>query len=235
MRINKYLSSCGIASRRKCDDLIKEGVVRVNGKVLKELGYDVKEDVDKVTIHSKLVKPTEQYVYYKLNKPKGYVCTTNDEKNRKTVIDLMRGVKTRIFPVGRLDYETEGLLLLTNDGEIANKLVSPNDKVGKTYVVKIKENITKDEIDTLTKGVEIDGYKTKNCNMDVIEIRPDETRLEITIFEGKNRQIRKMFEGINKTITYLKRISIGKIKLGGLSRGEYTKLNKKELDYLRSL
>lgn len=235
MRINKYLSSCGVASRRKCDDLIKSGVVKVNGKVLTELGYDVKEDIDQVTVRSKPMKATEQFVYYKLNKPKGYVCTTDDEKNRRTVMDLMRGVKTRIFPVGRLDYDTEGLLILTNDGDIANKIMKPCSEIGKTYVVKIDENISKEEIDILTKGVDIDGYITRDCNVDVFESNSEGTRLEITIFEGKNRQIRKMFEKIEKNITYLKRISIGKIKLGGLSRGEYTTLNKKELDYLRSL
>lgn len=235
MRINKYLSSCGVASRRKCDDLIKSGVVKVNGKVLTELGYDVKEDIDQVTVRSKPMKATEQFVYYKLNKPKGYVCTTDDEKNRRTVMDLMRGVKTRIFPVGRLDYDTEGLLILTNDGDISNKIMKPSSEIGKTYVVKIDENISKEEIDILTKGVDIDGYITRDCNVDVFESNSEGTRLEITIFEGKNRQIRKMFEKIEKNITYLKRISIGKIKLGGLSRGEYTTLNKKELDYLRSL
>lgn len=235
MRINKYLSTCGVASRRKSDDIIKSGAVRINGKVCTELGTDVNPEYDEVTVHSKPVQLVQKFVYYKLNKPKGFVSTTSDDKHRKTVIDLMRGVKSRIFPIGRLDYDTEGLILMTNDGDLANILTSPKKEISKTYIVKISEQLNDDEIKHLKQGVYIDGYVTKPCNIDVIERTDEGTRLQITIYEGKNRQIRRMFESIGKTITYLKRISIGDICLGGLSRGEYQPLNKKEMEYIKSI
>lgn len=235
MRINKYLSTCGVASRRKSDDIIKSGAVRINGKVCTELGTDINPEYDEVTVHSKPVQLVQKFVYYKLNKPKGFVSTTSDDKHRKTVIDLMRGVKSRIFPIGRLDYDTEGLILMTNDGDLANILTSPKKEISKTYIVKISQELDDDEIKYLKQGVNINGYVTKPCNIDVIEHTDEGTRLQITIYEGKNRQIRRMFESIGKTITYLKRISIGDICLGGLSRGEYQPLNKKEMEYIKSI
>ena len=234
MRINKYLAQAGIASRRKVEEFILKGKVKVNGKVVKDLSTDIK-DTDIVYFENRAVKVSNKFVYYKLNKPKGYVTTVTDDKDRKTVMDLMRAVHTRVYPVGRLDYDTEGLLILTNDGDITNILTKPNSEVKKTYVAHIESSITKEEIKTLTNGVEIDGYKTKPCSIEPIEIGEKLSKLKITITEGKNRQIRKMFESVGKNVIFLRRTQIGEIRLGGMSRGEYTELNAKELRYLNNL
>lgn len=234
MRINKYIASSGVTSRRKAEDLVLAGKVKINGKVVSNLATDVKE-TDQVTIEGKPIHTAENFVYYKLHKPKGYVSTVNDDKGRKTVMELMRGVHTRVFPVGRLDYDTEGLLLLTNDGDLSNILTRPKSEVEKVYYATIEGTITKDEVKTLSSGVEIDGYKTKPCSVVVMSETPNQTKLAITITEGKNRQIRKMLEAVNKTVTFLKRVQIGEIRLGGLSRGEYAQLNSKEMRYLQNL
>lgn len=234
MRINKYIAQSGITSRRKAEDLIIAGKVKINGKVVTELATDVKS-TDNVTVEGKSVHTTENFVYYKLHKPKGYVSTVSDDKGRKTVMELMRGVHVRVFPVGRLDYDTEGLLLLTNDGDLSNILTRPSSQVEKVYHATIEGVISKDEIKALSSGVEIDGYKTKPCSVVAIEQSSTETKLALTITEGKNRQIRKMFESIGKTVKFLKRVQIGEIRLGGLSRGEYKQLTTKEMKYLLSL
>lgn len=234
MRINKYLALAGVASRRKAEEYITQNRIKVNGKVVNNLSTDIKE-TDVVYLDNKPIKATNKFVYYKLNKPKGFVTTVSDEKNRKTVMDLLRGVHTRVYPVGRLDYDTEGLLLLTNDGDITNILTKPNSEIEKTYQVHIENNITTDEIKKLTSGVEIDGYTTKPCSV-VLESANDKlSKLKITITEGKNRQIRKMFACIDKNVIFLRRIQIGEIRLGGLSRGEYQQLNAKEMRFINSL
>lgn len=234
MRINKYIASSGVTSRRKAEELVLAGKVKINGKVVSALATDVKE-TDQVTIEGKPIHTAENFVYYKLHKPKGYVSTVNDDKGRKTVMELMRGVHTRVFPVGRLDYDTEGLLLLTNDGDLSNILTRPKSEVEKVYYATIEGTISKDEVKTLSSGVEIDGYKTKPCSVVVMSENQNQTKLAITITEGKNRQIRKMLEAVNKTVTFLKRVQIGEIRLGGLSRGEYAQLNAKEVRYLQNL
>lgn len=234
MRINKFLAQAGIDSRRKVEEHILNGKVKVNGKVVKDLATDIK-DTDIVYFENRPVKVSSNYVYYKLNKPKGYVTTVSDDKERKTVMDLLRGVHTRVYPVGRLDYDTEGLLILTNDGDITNTLTKPNSEVKKTYIAHIESNITKDEIKKLTSGVEIDGYTTKPCSIEPMELGENLSKLKVTITEGKNRQIRKMFASIGKEVVFLRRVQIGEIRLGGLSRGEYAPLNAKELKYLRGL
>ena len=234
MRINKYLALCGLASRRKAEELVLSGKIKVNGNVVNSLSLDIKE-TDIVKYNNRLIKPSSTFVYYKLNKPKGYITTATDDKGRKTVLDLMRGVHERVFPVGRLDYDTEGLLLLTNDGEIANLLTKPNKMVEKTYLAHIDGALTKEDIKHLSSGVDIGGYITKPCSVVVVEASNNTSKVKISVTEGKNRQIRKMFEAINKQVTFLKRTQIGEIKLGGLSRGEYVKLNAKEMRYLLSL
>ena len=234
MRINKYIAQCGIASRRKAEDIIKLGKIKVNGKVTTDLSTDIR-DTDIVSIDNKTIKVVSNYVYYKLNKPKGYITSTSDDKDRKTVINLMRGVHYRVFPIGRLDYDTEGLLLLTNDGDIANILTKPNSEVKKTYVVHIEGFINKDDIKKLSSGVDIGDYITRPCSVELIETNETQSKLRVAITEGKNRQIRKMFSSIGKEVTFLRRIQIGDIKLGGLSRGEYAPLNQKEIRYLKSL
>ncbi len=234
MRINKYLALAGLGSRRSVEVLITTGKIKVNGKVVRDLSTDVK-DTDNVQFNNKPVKVSTNFVYYKLHKPKGYVTTVDDDKERKTVMDLLRGVHARVYPVGRLDYDTEGLLLFTNDGDITNILTRPSSEVEKTYTVHIEGVITKDEIQRLAGGIDIGGYVTKPCRVQLVEELDKITKLKVTISEGKNRQIRKMFEVIGKNITLLRRVQIGEITLGGLSRGEYAPLNAKELKYLRSL
>lgn len=234
MRINKYLADCGVASRRKCDELIAQGKVKVNGKVTRELGLDIKP-TDVVLFENRVVRAGTRRVYYKLHKPKGYVTTASDEKGRKTVVELMRKVQERIYPIGRLDYDTEGLLILTNDGEITNILTHPKNAVKKTYIASIEGDITAQEIKQITKGIDIGGYVTQPCSAQILDKDEKFTRVEIVITEGKNHQVKKMFEAVGKNVAFLKRVSIGEIKLGGLSRGEYKALTTKEIAYLKSL
>lgn len=225
MRLNKFLSSCGIASRRKCDELISQGLVKVNGKVVVQLGVEVDKN-DIVEFNGKRVELKESYVYYIFNKPKGCVTTSKDDRGRKTVLDYFSNVPNRIFCVGRLDYNTTGLLILTNDGEFANNVAHPKKHITKTYNVSIRGSITDAEIQKLQNGVVIDGKRTLPAKIKVIEQKPNMTKLEIIIFEGRNREIRKMFESINKLIVSLERVKIGELCLGDLARGEYKKVSK---------
>ncbi|MGN0787847.1 MAG: pseudouridine synthase [Candidatus Onthoplasma sp.] len=234
MRINKFLAQAGLGSRRKVEEFISDGKIKVNGKITTDLSTDIK-DSDIVYFNNHAIKTNQKFVYYKLHKPKGYVTTVSDDKNRKTVMDLMRGVHTRVYPVGRLDYDSEGLLLFTNDGELTNILTKPNSEIKKTYVVHVEGQVTNEEAKKLSSGVIIDEYKTKPCSIQIVESNPVQTKLKVTISEGKNRQIRKMFASIDKNVTLLRRVQIGDIRLGGLSRGEYTELNKQELNYLNKL
>ena len=233
MRINKYLASCGVASRRKVEEYIVAGKVKVNGLVTTNLATDIKDN-DIVELNGKIVALQQGFEYYMLNKPKGYVSTASDDRGRKTVLDLVK-TNTRIFPVGRLDYDSEGLLLLTNDGELTNKLTHPKHNISKTYLVSIDSTILKQEIETLKKGVVIDGYKLHECKIEVLEEEKKRTKMQVTIFEGRNREIRKMFESIDKKVIYLKRIKIEGLNLGSLKRGEYRQLSQKEVEYLKSL
>lgn len=234
MRINKYLAQVGLGSRRKVEEFILDGRVKVNGNITKDLATDIKSS-DVVYFDNKPIKSQEKLVYYKLNKPKGYITSVSDEKDRKTVMELLRGVHYRVYPVGRLDYDTEGLLLFTNDGDMTNILTRPKSEVKKTYIVHIESDITTDEIKKLSSGVKIDDYTTKPCSIELREHGDKLSKLAVTITEGKNRQIRKMFASIGKNVIFLRRVSIGEIKLGGLSRGEYVELNQREMKYLRSL
>lgn len=233
MRINKYLAACGIASRRECDRLIEEGKVLVNGKKA-GLGLDVSEADEIVVGGNKVaVKKNE---YYLLNKPKGYLSTVSDDKGRKTVMDLMPDGVGRIYPVGRLDYDSEGLLILTTDGELAQHLTHPSNEVPKTYLVKIEGTITETALNPIRSGVEIEnGYVTKKCKAHIVETNKEYTKIHITLTEGKNREIRKMFAAIGKEVTLLKRIKVGEISLRGLDRGACRKLSKEEVAYLMSL
>lgn len=237
MRINKFLAECGIASRRKCEALILDGRVSVNGKKIMLLATDIDPDNDRVTVDDKIVHAINKHIYLKLNKPKGYVSTTSDDKGRKTVMDLIpeKYKDKRIFPIGRLDYDTEGLLLLTTDGDMAHKLSSPQNEIPKTYVVKIKGGIAEHELAMLRKGVMIDGVLTKKCKAAVVEQSEKTTRIEITITEGRNRQIRKMFEYIEKQVIFLKRIAIGGVRLGGVARGTMRELREDEIELLQRI
>ncbi len=233
MRLNKFLAACGVASRRDCDELIKQGRVKINGKVA-SLGMEADEG-DEVTVDGNKVV-LKKNEYYILNKPKGYLSTVSDEKGRKTVMDLMPANVGRIYPVGRLDYDSEGLLILTTDGELAQRLTHPKNEVPKTYLVKIEGTATEATLNPIRSGIEIEGgYVTKKCKAHIVETNKEYTKIHITITEGKNREIRKMFAAIGREVTLLKRIKVGELTLRGLDRGEWRKLNKQEVAYLMSL
>lgn len=234
MRLNKYLADCGVASRRGCDAIIAQGRIKINGKTVTQLGIDVNPDNDTVSLDGKRLKPKRRDVYVMLHKPKGVVCTAKDDKGRKTVLDLL-DVKARLFPVGRLDYDTEGLLLLTTDGQLAQTLTHPSHHIPKTYVVRIFGELTEDEKITLEKGVMLDGKPTLPASIKVVGKDDRTSRLEITVFEGRNRQVRRMMDSVGKDVEFLKRVSVGDLKLGGLSRGKYRYLTEKEINYLKSL
>lgn len=233
MRLNKFLAACGVASRRDCDELIKQGKVKVNGKVA-ELGVEVSES-DEVTVEGNKVA-LKKNEYYILNKPKGYLSTVSDERGRKTVMDLMPSGVGRIYPVGRLDYDSEGLLILTTDGELAQRLTHPSNEVPKTYLVKIEGTATEATLNSIRSGIEIEGgYVTKKCKAHIVETNKEYTKIHITITEGKNREIRKMFAAIGREVVLLKRIKIGELTLRGLDRGAWRKLSPQEVAYLMSI
>ena len=232
MRINKYLASSGIASRRESDKLVQDGRVTVNGKVV-SLGIEV-SDSDKVCVDGKPVS-IKKNEYYILNKPKGYICSVSDDRGRKTVLDLMPKNIGRIYPVGRLDYDSEGLLILTTDGELAQHLTHPSNNVPKTYLVKVEGRLTESDLNPIRSGIEIDGYVTKKSKANIVETNKDFTKAHITIYEGNNREIRKMFSATGKEVSLLKRIKIGELSLKGLDRGEYRKLTNHEVEYLKSI
>lgn len=227
IRLNKYIAECGICSRRKADILIESGKVLVNDIVIKDLGVKIDDTKDIVKVDGKTISKEDKFVYIMLNKPKGYVTTNSEQFGRKSVLDLI-DTDYRIFPIGRLDMNTEGLLLLTNDGEFANKLMHPKNKVEKTYIANVKGNITEEKIEHLINGVDIGGYITKPAKVRIIS--KDKNKIEIKISEGKNRQVRKMCEAVGLKVINLKRISIGKLNLGNLKIGEYRYLNKNEID-----
>ena len=224
MRINKYIASCGICSRRKAEEYVLQGKVKVNEKLIKDLSTNIDEKNDKVYIDNKLIKLENTNVYIMLNKPKGYVTTNSEQFNRKSTSDLIYE-DVRVFPIGRLDMYTEGLLLLTNDGEFANKMMHPKNEIKKVYEVNVDKKITDENIKKLQDGVDIGGYVTKPAKVEKI----DEYNMKIIISEGKNRQVRKMCEAVSLKVKNLKRIQIGNLKLGNLKLGEYRILTPKEI------
>ena len=234
MRINKFLATAGVASRRNCDKLISDGLVTVNGR-LSTLGTDVDELHDSVCVDGKKVSLTKKYSYYMMNKPKGYVCTVKDDKDRKTVMDLLPPSIGRVFPVGRLDYDSEGLLIFTNDGDLSNRLMHPSNEIPKTYLVKIEGSLDDKALDTIRRGVIIDGVKTKKCTIKIVDETKNFTKYHVIVTEGKNREIRKMFLTVGKEVKFLKRIRIGDLGLGSLNRGDVRKLSQNEVEYLKKL
>ena len=231
MRLNKFLSNSGVASRRKCDELISQGKVFVNGKVVSELGLQINEKKDKVMVEGKQIKLPSSFVYIKLNKPKGYACTAHDEKGRKTIYELI-DTDERLFSIGRLDYDTEGLILLTNDGDFANKVAHPKYAIEKEYRVTIEGQIKESELAVLRNGVVVDGERMPSAKVEFLSEDDKFTKLSVVIDEGQNRQIRRMFEAIGKSIRLLKRVRIGQVRLGGLKRGDYRDLTEDELNSL---
>lgn len=234
MRLQKYLAQCGVGSRRKCETYIEEGRVKVNGQVVVEQGIQVEEG-DKVEFDDCLVKMEEQLVYYLLNKPAGYITSASDEKDRATVLDLVKDIPYRVFPVGRLDYNTTGLLILTNDGELTYGLTHPKHHVDKTYVVKVKGVVKPSAIQKLQQGVVIDGYLTAPAKAKIIKQTGATTTISLTIYEGKNRQVRKMCAAIGYEVLRLTRVAIGNLELENLELGAYRMLKKEEIQYLKGL
>ena len=232
MRINKFLAECGVASRRNCDKLIAEGLVTINGVVC-SLGAEVDENTDVVAVDGKKINSVKKFSYYMMNKPKGYVTTVKDEKDRKTVMDLLPPSVGRVFPVGRLDYDSEGLLLFTNDGDLCNRLIHPSNEIPKTYLVKIEGSLEDSAIEKLKKGVIIDGVKTKKCNIKIVEENKSFTKYHVIVTEGRNREIRKLFLSAGKEVKFLKRIKIGDLGMSGLKRGDVRKLTSEEVEYLK--
>ena len=234
MRINKFLAEQGIASRRHADEMISAGRVKINGN-LATLGASV-EDGDEVLLDDAPILTAEKKEeYYIMNKPKGVICTVSDDRGRKTVMDLLPDGVGRVFPVGRLDYETEGLLILTNDGDLAFRLTHPTSEIPKTYLVRVAGTLTEKDLNPIRSGVELDGVITKKCKAHIVETNKAYTKVHITITEGRNRQVRRMFECIGRTVEFLKRISIGKLKIGGMDRGAVRALSEEEIAYLKGI
>ncbi len=227
--LQKYLSSCSVASRRKSEQLISEGRVKVNGKVA-SLGARVSSGLDKVTVDGKKIefRPGNKY-YLMLNKPRGFVTTMSDEKGRKCVADLVKDIPERVYPAGRLDRDSEGLLIMTNDGDFANKLTHPSKNIWKTYRVTVRPGLTENQLTELCTGMAIDGKSTEPARVKVLFQERGRVVLEISIKEGRNRQIRKMCESVGLEVARLKRISTGSLKLGMLRSGKWRNLTPEEI------
>lgn len=234
IRLQKFLANCGIASRRKCEEYILNGQVKVNGKIITELGNKINPNVDKIYFNDKLVEnKNKNFVYILLNKPIGYVTTAKDQFNRDTVLDLIKGVNERVVPVGRLDMYTSGALILTNDGDFVYKITHPKNEITKTYTVTLIGIVTKEDVEKLKKGVMLDtGFVTSKAKVKILktDIEKNNSRLEITIHEGKNREVRKMCEAIGKKVIALHRTKIGELTVKDLKIGEWRYLTKKEIE-----
>lgn len=234
VRLQKYIASAGVCSRRKAEELIELGRVKVNGETITELGTKVNPNVDKVIVNGEEISIGEKKYYIMLNKPAGYITTTSDAHGRQTVMDLVGDIKARIYPVGRLDADTEGLLLLTNDGDFANAVIHPSKKHIKTYIAEVKGLPSLDILKILKRGVDIGDYITKPAQVEMLKGNSSVSTLKIGISEGKKRQVRKMCEAVGHPVLSLKRVEIGPIVLGNLPRGKWRHLRKEEIDRLCS-
>ena len=234
IRLQKHLSECGVTSRRKAEELIEQGKVRVNGRVA-QIGAKVDPKRDKVTVSGKTVIANNEKMYIMLHKPRGFVTTTKDELDRKCVTDLVKDAGVKLFPVGRLDRNSEGLLIMTNDGNFANSLTHPSAQVNKTYRVTVKGDLIDEKLVKLQEGIELDGRKTLPCDVFVAERKADRTVLIFIIHEGRNRQIRRMCEAVDLEVMRLKRIEIAGVKLGMLPQGKWRPLNEREMRHLTNI
>ena len=232
IRLQKYMADAGIMSRRAAEEEIKNGNVSVNGHVA-ELGTKIDPRNDVVAYRGKRIRyEKKEYTYIMMNKPRGYLCSTTDDRGRKCVTDLLDGVDARVYPVGRLDLVSEGILLLTDDGELNNRLTHPKHTIGKVYRVKVAGKVSDEQMEILSSELVIDGYKIQPVTVTITGEDEGGTVLKMTLFEGRNRQIRKMCEAANLTVKRLSRVSIGNIKLDGLPVGKWRYLEKHEIDYL---
>jgi len=233
---------CGVASRRKADELVAQGRVAVNGTVATELGTEI-SDTDKVTVDGKAIAPQSAELYFMLNKPQGCVTTASDDRARQTVLDIFNAwykstnktsVAPRVFPVGRLDYNTQGLLILTTDGDLANLLMHPKNHIEKTYIAKVRPHLTDADIAKLESGVVIDNEKTLPAKVKILTTAGNKQNVQIAICQGRNRQVRKMFEAVGKVVEKLERTRVGALQLGALPRGQIRPLTEKEIAYLKN-
>ena len=230
------MASCGLGSRRGVEQLVLEGKVQVNKVTVTELSFDVNEENDTVTVNGKKVVPTAKFSYVLFNKPKGCVCSENDDRERKTVYDYLNGIPSGLHLVGRLDYDTEGLLILTNDGDLNFRLTHPSNEIEKTYLVKTEGELTQEDLARLKKGIKTkEGITYGKSRIKFLRKEEKLFVYEVTISEGKNREIRKMMEEVGKNVAFLKRVSIGQLRLGGLSRGGWRFLTEDEVYYLKNL
>lgn len=232
-RIQKYISECGVMSRRSAEEQIRLGNVTVNGEKA-EIGMQIVPGKDDVRYKNrKVLMPRGEHIYIMLNKPVGYVTTTNDEKGRPCVTDLLKGLDRRVYPIGRLDMASEGLLLLTDDGELTEKLTHPSHEIPKIYNVKVDSEITEEQYKEILSPMEIDGYTIKPVYTEVLSRKDGKTLMQMTLYEGRNRQIRKMCEKVGLRVRYLKRIAIGNLSIGRLRSGEWRYLTKEQVAYLK--
>ncbi|MDY2834578.1 MAG: pseudouridine synthase [Candidatus Aphodomonas sp.] len=234
MRLQKYLAGCGAASRRKCEEFITAGRVTVNGAVVTELGTQVEEG-DAVTLDGKPMLPEEKKYYILYHKPMGEVCTASDPQGRATVLDRFRDFPVRLFPVGRLDFDSEGLLLLTNDGEMMQRMLHPSREVDKTYLARVDGDVSLEAIRRLRAGILLDERMTAPADVRVIRRTGVETVALVTIHEGRNRQVRRMFDAVGHTVLLLRRVKFGPLEMGELKRGQWRELTEEELARLRAL
>lgn len=232
IRLNKYLANFGFAPRRKVEDLLKNKILTVNGIRVLDKGFRINPEKDDILLDGKKLNPPE-LVYIMLNKPKGIVSTSKDEKGRTTVVDIINS-KVRLYPVGRLDADSKGLILLTNDGDLTNKLTHPKFHIPKTYIALIAGIVDEKKLQNLRNGVVLKDGKTSKSEAKILEQKPERTVVEITIFEGKNRQIRRMCAALKLNLLELKRVSIGPVKLGDLEKGKYRNLTHSEVSALKS-
>ena len=229
IRLQKYLAECGLASRRKAELLISEGSVSVDGKIITEMGYKLDPELQEVRYRGELVRRKKKNTYILLNKPRGYVTTMSDPQGRPIVTSLIKDLGVRVFPVGRLDIDTEGALILTDDGELAHKILHPSHESNKTYEVLVKGLVSRGKIKKLERGIEIDGRSTWPAKISKAVKQGPASRLVITIHEGRKRQVRKMFEAVGHPVINLKRIAYGQLRLGSLPNGSYRYLSREEL------
>lgn len=226
---------CGAASRRAAEKLISDGKVRVNGKTIRELGTKVEIGADNVDLNGEPLKVSGKMYYIMLNKPAGYVSSAKDQFDRPTVIDIIKeDLNARVFPVGRLDYETEGMLLLTNDGDFTYRVTHPKFHMEKTYIAVLKGGITIRALSALRRGVDIGGFVTSPAKVEILDAEAGKTMIEIVIHEGKNRQVRRMLEAVGCKLEYLQRTKIGRVELGNLPLGRWRYLTSHEINYLKS-
>ena len=233
MLLQKYLAQCGVASRRHAEEMITAGLISVNGQVVTQLGTQVNES-DEVRVNGETVKQetVKKYVIY--HKPAGEVTTVSDPEGRTTVLDHFKDYPVRLFPVGRLDYDSEGLLLLTNDGDLAEKMMHPSNEVDKTYLARVAGEITMDDIRALRAGIVLDDRRTSPAKVRVVKLEQDATSVLVTIHEGRNRQVRRMFESVGRTVVALRRVKFGPLELGDLKRGQWRELSDEEIKNLFS-